>query len=93
MSDTKPTATKQPDPFLQGGKSIPVKTLWFRVSTDVPGKSGASSVTTSPDARPGQRWEVEFLPHMRHHRVTWYSPDGESVARMIHESQCTWEPA
>lgn len=83
---------------LGGGKEpIPVKMLRFRVgeNVDLPGKIGATSITTTLDAKAGQaRHVVEYMPWLRAHRVTFH-PVGKGAVevRFVPESWATWEPA
>ncbi len=88
MADEK-QAPKQPAP-------IPVARLWFIGTVDVPGERGRSSLTAANDktAKGERRYSIEFVPNLRHHRVTFHPPGGKpDEVRMVHETQVSsWEP-
>ncbi len=92
MSTDPKLTEKKPDALTAGGKSIPVRVLRFREPMDIPGKNVATSVTTSTQANVS-RWDIEYLPHLRHHRVTYQPLDGAPQVLMLHETTCSWEPA
>lgn len=72
---------------------IPVAILYFEKPTDIPGKHGASSVTSGRSPN-GSGWDVEFLPWLRHHRVTFH-PHGKepAVVRMVSTERAPyWDP-
>lgn len=82
MSDEKKGDGKgRPEP-------IRVKQLFFGADrVDVPGMSLVGAVTA--DAK----YKLDFLPWLRHHRITWARTGGDPVVRMVHESKVTaWEP-
>jgi hypothetical protein len=87
---SKPETPQRPDP-------IPVKALRFRQAVDLPGKTGASSVTATADDTKA-RHTIEFLPWLRAFRVTWHTLEVVDGVRrspqqiMIHETWATWEP-
>ena len=84
-------------PRPQRNEPIAVKSLRFRMgeNVDIPGKLGATSVSTTLDHKPGQaHWLCEYLPWQRHHRVTYTPAGGGAVeARYLHETWCAWDPA
>lgn len=74
-------------------RAIPVYVLRFQQSTDLPKKPGASSVKQE-FAFNKPRYTIEFLPWMRHHKITFFEsgqeqPSGPAI--YVHESRCTWE--
>jgi hypothetical protein len=80
-ADTK--ATKQPEP-------IRVKRLIFgKNQIDVPGQSFVGGL----DVTVHKHYAIEFLPWIRHHRVTWSPPNKETIVRYVHETAVhAWEP-
>lgn len=84
----KPSADRTP---------IPVRVLHMRhgQGLDFPGRAGESSCTSKPEnfKTTTAHWVIEYLPWMRHHRVTFHPAGGEkSVVRMFHEAYVSWEP-
>ncbi len=99
IDTAKPTETPKPEPAKppktpSRAEAIAVRVLKFDRPTDVPGKNVADSVTCKPVAEGGRRWEVEFQPWIRHHRITYFEPDKNATpdVMFIHESRCTWKP-
>lgn len=82
--------TLPPRPPGEGRQPIPVRVLTFPRPTDLPGKSGASSVTASTDSV-ANRWELAFLPWLRSYRVTYYPPGEGPRVKYIPESWAAWE--
>jgi len=88
MSNEPKQQSNRPEP-------IAVKQIRFVGHVDIPGKNQTQSVTADP-AKPKHQhhWTIEFMPWLRHHRVTWHGPGGESAVRMVPEAHVsTWEPA
>jgi hypothetical protein len=92
---------KKPDsPRPSSPEPIPVRELRFRQGTDIPGKTMASSVTADPSKPEGKPyWQIDFFPHLRSHRVTFFSTDRDAKGvraaprvLMVHETWCSWEP-
>lgn len=89
-SSSKMVETKAP-PTPREREPIPVKVLRFRhgETVEIPGKPGASSVETVTHG--AKSWIVEYLPWMRHHRVTFKEHEKATRVVHIHESWGTWE--
>lgn len=90
------TADEDPIDVDSAPGTIRVKVLYFRtpIVVDVPGKASASSVSSSPRGMTaGNRWEIEYQPFLRHHRISFFAP-GDLIPRRVvyvHESWCWWE--
>lgn len=112
MSDDKPWRRKRPDLTATTidvpapappSTGIPVKVLYLRSVTDVPGRRATNSVIGSPIAAiltpDGKRknnssaWCITYKPEMRHHEITFYpgNPADPPVTVYVHESGCYWE--
>ena len=73
---------------------IAVKSMKFVQSVDLPGKPGASSVST--DKKGAHYHELAYLPWMRHHRITWHQAgEGRTPQTVyVHESNVSsWDAA
>lgn len=88
MSEDKKTSNDYGD----GRKPIPVDTLKFSEPIDLPKKPGASGLKTEvQDNKPS--YSIEYLPWMRHHRVTYrealerVDQPGGVQEMFIHESK------
>lgn len=84
MSDDKKPTARPPE--------IAVRSMRFTKPIDIPGKS----VTESCDSEQrggGKRWDISFIPAMRHHLITCH--EGERVTTAyVHESMVmSWVPA
>ncbi len=67
---------------------LPVATLKFVVPTDIPGEESKSGVKSGGPLNQ-RRWEVAYLPWMRHHRITFFEANKTepSVTGYVHESR------
>ncbi len=77
-----------------GRVPIPVRVLRFPHSDpiDVPGKGPSSSIMSVNQDNKARRM-IEYLPWMRHHRIT-VRVEGKDKIFMVHESRVShWEPA
>ncbi len=97
----KVPSASSPEPM----KTIAVRMIWFKSPTDLPKKSACEAMISSVrsqvlDAdgkrigRNGHAWLVEFIPQIRHHRITYYpADDAPEQSRYVHES-CVkgWDP-
>lgn len=99
-ADTKKTdqpkkteAAKASSPPLEVPRGIPVAVLRFAKPTQVPGHAVAPVIKTET-SKSGKRWEIEFIPQLRHHRVTFYGVrDEPPQVLMIHETRIdNWDP-
>lgn len=85
------------DPKQQSHRPEPigVRVLKFVGNTDIPGRGYTQSVTADKE-KPKNRdhYTIEFMPWLRHHRITLHQASGESAVRMVPEAHVsTWEPA
>jgi hypothetical protein len=94
-ADTKPEVTPAARLLLyKPGEVIPIKALHIdsqRNQVGIPGKTMGATVVFDPKAPSNRdRWTVYFIPHLRHHVVTFYKGDGSYTrAVMVHESMVT----
>ena len=73
--------------------AIPVRVLRFAVPVDGPGLSVASSCS-SRVAKADSRFEIAYLPWLRHHQITYHPPEGAAVVVMVPECHVkSWDPA
>lgn len=77
-------------------RGIPVALLRFVRPLQVPGQQSGDSVKAETLAN-GRRWEIEFIPQMRHHKITFFDAerqkDGPDVG-FVHEVHVlSWKPA
>jgi hypothetical protein len=104
MNDNKTETTapkKQAPPqgvpvVTDAPRGIMVKLMRFTsASFQVPGYSSTDSISArrEPD---GRTWEIEYIPAMRHHRITYRDPNrngGETIVGYVHETHVrSWEP-
>jgi hypothetical protein len=74
---------------------IPVRRLNLVRPMQVPGYPATQAVETRELAN-GERWEIEFIPQLRHHRIThWPAQLAKPVkTEYLHEQHVvTWEAA
>lgn len=73
---------------------IPVAILRFVKPSPAPGYAVTPDVR-SETAKDRRRWEVTFIPQMRHHRVAYWKVGAkEPAVRFFHETQvASWDPA
>lgn len=86
---TKPTQSSNAD----GRVEMPVAVLKFTGSTDVPGDDARSSLK-SGGATNQRRWNITYLPWMRHHRIEYFEANKDKPTKVgyVHESSVrTWE--
>ncbi|HVJ93289.1 MAG TPA: hypothetical protein VM580_25990 [Labilithrix sp.] len=78
-----PSTNNKPEP-------IRVKRILFHSKQiEVPGVSYVGGLTVTEQ----KHYTIEFMPWLRHHRITWTPPGKEPVVRMVHETHVsTWEP-
>ncbi len=76
--------------------TITVGRITFVREMDVPGERGRKGLTSALVAKGSadKRYTMEYLPHLRHHRVTYTGPGKtEPEIAMIHETHvASWEP-
>ena len=85
MTDTP--APKKPE----APKSYPVQALKF--FQPHPGFGAASSISASKEVN-RDRYVIEFVPSLRHHRVEHHKPGQEMKVVMVYEGHvASWEPA
>jgi hypothetical protein len=73
--------------------SIKVRVLKFISPQDAPGLNVTSSVTGTSKEHPTKH-RVEFIPRLRHFKITYCPPNEPERVAYIHESrQMYWEPA
>lgn len=93
MSDPQKPAAKPAAPNVE---RIPVRVLRFGHAnpTEIPGASGQTSITAQSDKKNQSRYEIEFIPAWRHHRVVFHAVDRDTpTVTMVHESKVSsWEP-
>lgn len=79
------------------GNEIQVRRMRFACPMDVPGKSVTEGLEAFPvdPKRPNiARHEIVFLPHLRHHLITFHSPERQPESAYVHERHVlTWVPA
>ena len=98
MSKHEMIAPPAPSPVKSiAAEPIPVALLRWkpRETVAIPGSDAATSVATTVNPVPSQRrYVVEYMPWMRHHRITHYPPGAGQAAEVmyIHETWCTWVP-
>jgi hypothetical protein len=84
-----------PNTQKQGGgrEAVPVKSLRMVRPTDFPGNPAADTITTTTQTNVN-RYEIEYQPWLRHHRVTWHAAGAkEPRVGYVHESSVAyWEP-
>ena len=93
MPDNTPReAPKAPMP--NGPAPIRVQFLIFSEAIDLPGRTGAQSVHHQMEQANAWRYDIQYYPHLRHHRVeAWKPAEQKSMVRMVHESKVkAWEP-
>lgn len=75
-------------------RGMPVKLLRFVSSIQVPGHS-VTNVVSAIKQPNGAYWEVDYIPQMRHHRITYCDPNRKKLDTVfVPESQVqSWEPA
>lgn len=83
MSNDKPVLQAQP-PRAEQRQSIPISSLRFYRPTDLPGKTGATSVSTSTQQNKG-RHTIVREPWERSFSVTFTPPIGASETWSIGE--------
>lgn len=91
----KPMGTNPSSP-----EAIAVKAIYFNGQVPLPGNGGAENVSIPTEPHPSRaRYELAYLPVMRHHRVTYYFPGGVNAAqspRTVYIPEACvkmWEPA
>lgn len=97
MSDDKKNKQQQTAPSALSDlpRGIPVAVLRFTRPMQVPGRQ--SDETLKADKQPnGREWIVEYIPQIRHHKITFLDNDRQKEPRIgfVHESHVlSWEPA
>lgn len=88
--ETPRSAMSAPPP---GAVGIPVRVLRFRQPIDIPGADVVTSCNSNGKSNQ-RRWEIEYQPWMRHHKVTYRDPARESAeVGYVHESAVScWIP-
>lgn len=74
-------------------QSYPVRSISFVAASGLPGAVGHTELRGDLTQENAPRWTIEYIPAMRHHRVTFFAPQKEPVVRMVPEAvvRC-WEP-
>lgn len=83
-------------PVSLRGTEIPVRSMRFVASTDVPGKSVTDGLEGVADPRRprGPHHEIAFVPQLRHHVIAYVQAEKETLFAFVHETQVqTWVPA
>jgi len=91
-TNTRPAAT------LDVPRGVPVKMMRLVRATQLPGhqQTDVLAAVTNPN---GQKWEIEYVAQMRHHRITYTNPNEPKLelrvrTAFVHETHVTvWEPA
>jgi hypothetical protein len=102
MSDDKKTektttAAPKAAPNLELPRGIPVKMMRLVRPTQVPGHPQTDVVQAVKQPN-GQQWEIEYVPQMRHHRITFTNPNESDDTKkvrtaFVHETHVSvWEP-
>jgi len=77
-------------------RGIPVAVLRFSRPLQVPGRQSDDTLKSEKVAN-GRTWEIEYIPQIRHHKITYSDPDRQKDGPKIgfvHESVVlSWEPA
>lgn len=77
-------------------RTIAVKALRFPpgVAIDIGNQPAASGMSAKGES-PGVRFTIDFIPSLRHHRISYYPPGKDSAPTiyMVHEQGCSWTPA
>lgn len=106
---SNPSGNQKPAPMTTNGgdgkPSIPIKRIQFTLAIDFPEASATTHLNCSKRSEVfddagkrsgrGRYYLVDYLPWMRHVRVTHY-PSGHAAPseRMVHESLVkSWDPA
>lgn len=86
-ADPKPRAQLEMPP------GIPVAVLRFLKPTQYPGHA-VSPIVKTELAKNRRRWEVEFIPQIRHFKISYFAPDTDKVEIvMLHETRVdNWDP-
>jgi hypothetical protein len=74
---------------------MPVATLRFVKPTQVPGMA-VTPTLQSHTAKNKRRWDIEFIPQIRHFKITYTPPEPGGAVRtlMVQETRVdTWDPA
>src|SRR5205085_10383033 len=86
---------KQPNPLAELPRGIPVALLRLGRPIQVPGRQ--SDDTLKSEKQPsGRTWEIEYIPQIRHFKVTYSDPERQKEPKVgfVHESVVlSWEPA
>jgi hypothetical protein len=77
--------TNKPNPSSNdGGRvEIVVSILKLVAPTDVPGNDSTSSVKAGGKLNE-RRWEIAYLPWMRHFRITYLMPNQTTATKVMH---------
>jgi hypothetical protein len=64
----------------------------FAGPTDVPGADVLMSLKSYAQAAPRAHHVIQYMPAIRHHKITYYQPEKEPRVGFVHESQVrSWE--
>ena len=73
---------KQPNPLAELPRGIPVALLRLGRPIQVPGRQ--SDDTLKSEKQPsGRTWEIEYIPQIRHFKVTYSDPERQKE-RLVH---------
>ncbi len=104
MNETKPTtpeAKPKAPPIvavrteIDPREPVPVKVLRFTGPTDIPGSDVSMSLKSGGQVNQ-KRWDISYLPFMRHHRIVYFVAGSTTPAQVayVHESRVSmWELA
>lgn len=86
---------EEPKTKLDLPRGIAVRLMRLHRPMQVPGKQADDNIKaeTLPN---GRRWEIEYIPQFRHHKITFFDPERkkEPESGFVHESHVlTWYPA
>lgn len=76
-------------------RGVPVKLVRFTRSMQVPGKQ-ADDTAKSETLPNGRSWTIEYIPQIRHHKITYTDPgrQKEPEVGFVHECHVlAWWPA
>jgi hypothetical protein len=101
MTDEAKPQSKKPEAAKAASRAqldlpqgIPVAVMRFLKGTQVPGVATTTELK-SHTAGNRRKWDIEFIPQVRHFKITYTPPDvGEPKVMMVHETRVdTWDPA
>lgn len=74
-------------------KSIAIKKITFCDATSIPGQAAATTIRGDVTQANVARYTIEWLPAMRHVKVTYLAVNAAPQVVMVHETRVSaWEP-